>query len=160
MWELFHKKSYIALFLFFLVLLGFVFFWQAGIFEFPFLHIRSVRAVPAPLWELIFTGGVVILSSLFLTGLFGLFEDAQSKVQAKEGTTGTLGLLLAAFALLCPICNVGLLVSFGIAFNLAFFMPYLWLIHVLAILLLVYSVVILDQRLKVGAGSCPLPVRK
>lgn len=82
-------------------------------------------------------------------------EQAQSEDGERTSRRGTLGAILAWFAVGCPVCNKIALLAFGYSGAITWFAPAQPYLAAAAVLL---TVVALTRRLQ-GEVSCPMPLR-
>lgn len=145
--------------LFFLLLccMEVVLLWQIGAFELPFLHIKSMQALSPSTTDIIFAGSAGCLFALILTGFAYLIGEAKETVLKREASLSGVGLVLSILVLLCPVCNLGILVFFGLAVNLQFLSPYIGVLQGLSLLCLLGAVVFMDYRIRHICLRCARP---
>lgn len=91
---------------------------------------------------------------LLAMGFSYLLQDAALTTLKKEVAWSSFGFLLAIITVLCPVCNVGILLSLGIALGLGAISAYLPYFALATILVLAYTIFLLDGRLRKGCTAC------
>lgn len=134
-----------------------VFLWQIGVFEFPFFSLKSMQALAPTAIDILFTVSVGVLFSLLLVGFSYLIVEAKATALRKEASLSGLGLFFAILVLLCPVCNLGIFVFFGLAVNLQFLAPYIGALQGLTLLCLLSAVYFMDYRIRHVCLKCARP---
>lgn len=63
-------------------------------------------------------------------------------------------MIIALVTMLCPVCNIGIFASVGIALQLHFLTPYISYLAAGTLALLLYTLYLLDKRITQGCTSC------
>lgn len=148
---------FFVLFLLLLCGMEMVLLWQAGIFAVPFLEIRSMQAVAPNIYDIVFAVSAGLLFALLLTGFSYLVGEAKETALQREASLSGVGLIFSILVLLCPICNVGIFVFFGLAVNLQFLSPYIGVLQGLSLLCLLAAVYFMDYRIRHVCIRCARP---
>lgn len=150
----FRSKQYIGYFI--LLFLGFslVFAWQLGLLGIFGSVLAPVRSAAATPFEILLSCLNALGIALFLTMVLHFWEQEHQKVTSGAKVSGFMGIILALVALLCPVCNLGLLLLFGITLNFQFLAPYFWLFQLLATFFLAVTVYFMHKRIEEGCALC------
>jgi hypothetical protein len=121
---------------------GLLFAWELNILT-P-LGLLGPPRMPATQWEVIMT---IIITLLFSVNI-GLIAWRMQCGTCPIGTKRVSGVAagLGALALLCPACLLVPLGIAGLSFGLAFLVPFIPLMHIIAIILLLVNLFILIPR--------------
>ena len=137
-----HQRSFQKGFLLSLLLTGAFFAWEIGYIALPFLPVLP-RPHPTNV-EVYFTIALIALFSLNV-GLFQ-YQKACGSCNIGAARASTLGGIVGAVALLCPVCLLLPISLLGVSISLVFLAPYIPLLQFIAIVLLVVSTGVLWPR--------------
>lgn len=134
-----------------------VLLWQVGVYALPFIHIKSMQAIAPSMVDVLFAVVSGFLFALLLTGFAYLIGEARETALKKEASLSGIALVLSILVLLCPVCNLGIFVFFGLAVNLQFLTPYISILQGASILCLFGAVFFMDYRIRHACVKCARP---
>ena len=105
-------------------------------------------------WNALYFITVIVLLSLILIGFLYLIEEARLSVMQREVHLSGGAMIIALVTMLCPVCNIGIFASVGIALQLHFLTPYISYLAAGTLALLLYTLYLLDKRITQGCTSC------
>ena len=105
-------------------------------------------------WNALYFVTMILLLSFVLVGFLYLIEEARVSIMQKEVHLSGGALLIALVTMLCPVCNIGIFASLGIALQLHFLTPYISYLAGATLILLGYTLYLLDKRIREGCSSC------
>lgn len=105
-------------------------------------------------WNALYFILMILLLSLVLVGFFHLIEEARVSILQKEVHLSGGAMIIALITMLCPVCNIGIFASLGIALQLHFLTPYISYLAAGSLALLGYTLYLLDKRITQGCTSC------
>lgn len=154
MWTILRIPRFFLLFLLLLCGIEAVLMWQIGVHELPFLHIKSMQASAPTTMDAMYAGLIGICLALLLTGFSYLTGEARERALEREATLSGVGLIVSVLVLLCPVCNLGIFVFFGLALNLQFLVPYIPALQIVSIVCLAAALYFMDYRIKHACRIC------
>lgn len=107
--------------------------------------------------NLIFSGVLSLMTAVMLAGLMRLYLVRQSvKKSAATGSMMSLGFIVGFFTVFCALCTIPVISVFGLAIGLGFFTTYNLFFKILSIVLMSFSLYLLNKQLKSECETCKI----
>lgn len=104
--------------------------------------------------NLTFTFVLSAMVGLLVMGLTGLFSQKKAKLGWKTGSSSTLGMAVGILTTFCSLCTLPLLSLFGLGVVFSFITEYEFWFKGLSLILLGWSVYLLNRQLKEQCQRC------